>query len=115
MAAWYRSKDPTQEGREDWRLWSDELLRIVESRLVHIMDQHSVAAVQTLTLLGSHHVYHGRPNLSLALLGATIKIAHAMGLHRKLASGSFDDVEERKRIWWTIYTWDRYGPKFSTF
>ncbi|KAF4958974.1 hypothetical protein FSARC_10877 [Fusarium sarcochroum] len=93
MAAWYRSKKATQEGDGTWRLWSDDLLGIVESRLVHIMDQHSVAAVQTLLLLGSHHVYHGRPNLSFALLGATIKISHAMGLHRKLAHGSFDDVE----------------------
>ncbi|KAJ4265272.1 hypothetical protein NW762_004557 [Fusarium torreyae] len=109
MAAWYRSKKPTQEGHEAWQLCSDELLRIVESRLIHIMDQHSVAAVQTLLLLGSHHVYHGRPNLSFALLGATIKISHAMGLHRKLAHGSFDDVEERKRVWWTLYTWDRFA------
>ncbi|KAH7148146.1 putative C6 transcription factor [Fusarium sp. MPI-SDFR-AT-0072] len=109
MAAWYRSKKPNQEGGEEWRLWSDELLRIVESRLVHIMDQHSIAAVQTLILLGSHHVYHGRPNLSFALLGATIKISHAMGLHRNLSRGSVDDVEERKRVWWTIYTWDRFA------
>ncbi|KLO87710.1 Uncharacterized protein LW93_10046 [Fusarium fujikuroi] len=109
MAAWYRSKKPDQEGAEEWRLWSDELLRIVESRLVHIMDQHSIAAVQTLILLGSHHVYHGRPNLSFALLGATIKISHAMGLHCNLAHGSVDDVEERKRVWWTIYTWDRFA------
>ncbi|RBA15934.1 hypothetical protein FPRO05_12155 [Fusarium proliferatum] len=109
MAAWYRSKKSDQEGAEEWRLWSDELLRIVESRLVHIMDQHSIAAVQTLILLGSHHVYHGRPNLSFALLGATIKISHAMGLHRNLAHGSVDDVEERKRVWWTIYTWDRFA------
>lgn len=113
MAAWYRSRKPDQEKGEDWRLWSDELLRVVESRLIHIMDQHSIAAVQTLVLLGSHHVYHGRPNLSFALLGATIKISHAMGLHRNLARGSVDDVEERKRVWWTIYTWDRYESNQS--
>ncbi|EXL39642.1 hypothetical protein FOCG_17754 [Fusarium oxysporum f. sp. radicis-lycopersici 26381] len=109
MAAWYRSKRPDQERGEEWRPWSDELLRIVESRLVHIMDQHSIATVQTLILLGSHHVYHGRPNLSFALLGATIKISHAMRLHRNLARECVDDVEERKRVWWTIYTWDRFA------
>ncbi|KAH6869698.1 putative C6 transcription factor [Thelonectria olida] len=106
MAAWYRSKRAVQEGGEDWRLWSDDLLKIVESRLVQIMDQHSIAAVQTLILLGSHHVYHGRPNLSFALLGATIKISHTLGLHRNLTRGSANDIEERKRVWWTIYTWD---------
>ncbi|RBQ86239.1 hypothetical protein FVER53263_20294 [Fusarium verticillioides] len=110
MAAWYRSKRCDSEDKgEEWRRWSDDLLKIVEFRLIHIMDQHSIAAIQTLILLGSHHVYHGRPNLSFALLGATIKISHAMGLHRNLSSECFDDVEERKRIWWTIYTWDRFA------
>jgi hypothetical protein len=64
--------------------------------------------VQTCILLGSHHVYHGRPSLSFALLGATIKISNAIGLHRGHARGSPGDVQERKRVWWTIYTWDRY-------
>ncbi|KAH6954020.1 fungal-specific transcription factor domain-containing protein [Ilyonectria sp. MPI-CAGE-AT-0026] len=109
MAAWYRYKRAAQDGGEEWHLWSDDLLRIVESRLVQIMDQNSIAAVQTLILLGSHHVYHGRPNLSFALLGATIKLSHAMGLHRTLTRGATGDIEERKRVWWTIYTWDRFA------
>lgn len=108
MAAWYRSKRAVPNGGEEWRLWSDDLLKIVESRLVQVMDQHSIAAVQTCILLGSHHVYHGRPNLSFALLGAAVKMSHAMGLHRDFTGGTFGDREERKRVWWTIYTWDRY-------
>jgi hypothetical protein len=110
MAAWYRSQTGLQKSREsqEWRLWSDDLLKIVESRLVQILDQQSIEAVQTCILLGSHHVYHGRPSLSFALLGAAIKISHAMGLHRGHARGSPGDIQERKRVWWTIYTWDRY-------
>ncbi|KAK6225453.1 hypothetical protein QIS74_01500 [Colletotrichum tabaci] len=109
MAAWYQSKKGPRDGSQEWKLWSDDLLKIVETRLVQVMDQRSLAAVQTLILLGSHHVYHGRPNLSFALLGATIKMSHALGLHRRQKDGSFDDVEERKRVWWTIYTWDRFA------
>ncbi|EQB52418.1 hypothetical protein CGLO_07951 [Colletotrichum gloeosporioides Cg-14] len=109
MAAWYQSKKRLHDHSQDWRLWSDDLLKIVEMRLVQVMDQRSLAAVQTLILLGSHHVYHGRPNLSFALLGATIKMSHALGLHRRQKDGSFDDIEERKRVWWTIYTWDRFA------
>ncbi|KAH9227150.1 hypothetical protein K456DRAFT_1801993, partial [Colletotrichum gloeosporioides 23] len=109
MAAWYQSKKRPHDVSQDWRLWSDDLLKIVEMRLVQVMDQRSLAAVQTLILLGSHHVYHGRPNLSFALLGATIKMSHALGLHRGQKDGSFDDIEERKRVWWTIYTWDRFA------
>ncbi|VUC22962.1 unnamed protein product [Clonostachys rosea] len=108
MAAWYRSKKAAHDA-EEWRLWSDDLLKIVESRLVEVMDQHSIAAVQTCILLGSHHVYHGRPNLSFALLGAAVKMSHAMGLHRDFTGGTFGDIEERKRVWWTIYTWDRFA------
>ncbi|CAJ0555379.1 Ff.00g054440.m01.CDS01 [Fusarium sp. VM40] len=111
MAAWYRSKTGTQESRDgqEWRLWSNDLLKIVESRLVQILDQQSIEAVQTCILLGSHHVYHGRPSLSFSLLGATIKMSHAMGLHRGHTRGSPADIQERKRVWWTIYTWDRFA------
>ncbi len=114
MAAWYRSKK-TAAGGEDLRLWSAELLKIVESRLIQLMDDHSIPAVQTCILLGSHYVYHGRPRLSFALLGATVKMSQAMGLHRDSARGSFGDTEERKRIWWTIYTWDRCDSTISCF
>ncbi|KAI1498884.1 putative C6 transcription factor [Biscogniauxia marginata] len=106
MAAWYRSKRTNQD---DSKEWSSDLLQIVESRLVQLMDQRSIAAVQTCILLGSHHVYHGRPNLSFALLGATIKISQAMGLHRKVEGGDPHENEERKRVWWTVYTWDRFA------
>ncbi|KAF5133117.1 Thiamine repressible regulatory protein thi1 [Metarhizium anisopliae] len=109
MAAWYRSNRAAHEADEDWRRWSEDLLGIVESRLICLMDETSITAVQTCILLGSHHVYHGRPNLSFALLGATIKISHALGIHRHLPHRSPDEIEERKRVWWTIYTWDRFA------
>ncbi|QLI64010.1 uncharacterized protein G6M90_00g002670 [Metarhizium brunneum] len=109
MAAWYRSNRAAHEADEDWRRWSEDLLGIVESRLICLMDETSITAVQTCILLGSHHVYHGRPNLSFALLGATIKISHALGIHRHLPHKSPDEIEERKRVWWTIYTWDRFA------
>jgi len=82
--------------------------------MVYIMDDRSVTAVQTCILLGSHHVYHGRPNLSFALLGAAIKISHALGLHRHIAQGDAEDIEERKRVWWTVYTWDRFVLRANT-
>ncbi|OAQ76852.1 fungal specific transcription factor [Purpureocillium lilacinum] len=109
MAAWYRSKRIAAEDCREWQQWTSDLIHIVESRMVYIMDDRSVTAVQTCILLGSHHVYHGRPNLSFALLGAAIKISHALGLHRHIAQGDAEDIEERKRVWWTVYTWDRFA------
>ncbi|KAF7596806.1 hypothetical protein BBP40_012405 [Aspergillus hancockii] len=110
MAAWYRSQRSTSDDNSDhWRQWSVDLIGIVEANLVELMDQPSVTAVQACILLGSHHVYHGRPNLSFALLGATIKMSQALGMHREPVQGEFGDIEERKRVWWTIYTWDRFA------
>lgn len=116
MAAWYRSQrsgsDPPPErdhGGHDWRKWSTDLIKLVESDLVELMDKPSITAAQMFSLLGSYHVYHGRPNLSFSLLGATIKMSQALGMHRESLRGSFEDIEERKRVWWTIYTWDRFA------
>lgn len=112
MAAWYRSQKISTDladKDDDWQQWSADLLRLTESYLVELMDQHSVTAAQTCILLGSYHVYHGRPNLSFALLGATIRMSQAVGLHREPLRGDFEDIEERKRVWWTIYTWDRFA------
>ena len=111
MAAWYTAKkSSSMYGRPSkyWLEWSDKLIQNAELMIVDLMDQNCLPSVQALILLGSHYVYHGRPNLSFSLLGATIRAAQAIGLHRELTGASFDDAEERKRVWWTIYTWDRW-------
>lgn len=112
MATWYRSQrtgsDSTDTG-EEWRTLSTGLLKIVESNLIEIMDRPTITAIQTCVLLGSHHVYHGRPNLSFSLLGTTIKMSQSLGFHRQSNRGTREDIEERKRVWWTIYTWDRFA------
>ena len=110
LAAWYRahvSQPKDGNSPELWQDWSSKLLENSESQIIAIMNQNSVAAAQTLILLGSFYVYHGRPNLSFSLLGATVKVAQAAGLHREPAEGIDADREEKKRVWWTIYTWDR--------
>jgi hypothetical protein len=110
LGAWYHAQRPQTEGDlspQEVLVWSEKLIANAESRLVELLDQSSMTAVQTLTLLGSFFVYHGRPNLSFSLLGATVKSAHAAGLHKRLIGASKHELEERKRVWWTIYTWDR--------
>jgi hypothetical protein len=111
MGAWYRSHRRTSDFTDisELQRLSADLLKIVESHIVDLMDEPSVTAAQICILFGSYHVYHGRPNLSFSLLGASIKISQAAGLHRELLRGSFEDIEERKRVWWTIYTWDRFA------
>lgn len=110
LASWYRAKNsnPNSNSATDgWDNWRVKLFSVAEARFLELMDERSLASLQTSLLLGTYHVYHGRPNASLALLGATIKIAQAMGLHRESIRSSSENIEERKRVWWTIYTWDR--------
>lgn len=57
------------------------------------MDQPSVTTTQTCILLGSQHVYHGRPNMSFSLLEAMMKMPQAFQMHRELTGGNFDDIE----------------------
>jgi hypothetical protein len=109
MASWYRSQRPESEtGRpsRQWKQLSSDLFQNADNELIHIMDQNSISAVQTLILLGSFYCYHGRPNLSFSMLGACVRTAQALGLHREPSRVSFHNCEERKRVWWTIYTWD---------
>jgi hypothetical protein len=111
MGAWYRShrRITGLTDGDDWQKWNADLFKLVESHLVELMDETSITAAQICILLGSHYVYHGRPNLSFSLLGATIKISQAAGLHREPSKRDLEDIEERKRVWWTIYTWDRFA------
>jgi hypothetical protein len=84
-------------------------LRVVRSHFMDIIDEDSLEFVQVSALLGSFYVYHGRPRSSFSILGAATKTSQAIGLHRE-PDGRMDarDAEERKRVWWTIYTWDRW-------
>ncbi|KAF2854099.1 hypothetical protein T440DRAFT_268291 [Plenodomus tracheiphilus IPT5] len=112
MGAWYKSQRSGVDSDfsdEDWLQWSVSLVTGAGSQLTELMDQTSIASVQACILLGSYYVYHGKPNLSFALLGATIRTAHAIGLHRQPLRGDVNSIEERKRVWWTIYTWDRFA------
>jgi hypothetical protein len=111
MGAWYKSHRngfDVDFPDEDWYSWSQSLIQGAGSQLTDLMDQSTISSVQACILLGSYYVYHGKPNLSFALLGATIRTAQAIGLHRQPLKGDSDNLEERKRVWWTIYTWDRY-------
>ncbi|KAK3071248.1 hypothetical protein LTR53_008962 [Teratosphaeriaceae sp. CCFEE 6253] len=112
LAAWYRShtqRDRDGSARQHWQAWSRKLIANAEQQITQLLDQSSILAIQILTLLGSFYVYQGRPSLSFSLLGATVKAAQAARLHQERQRLSPLDAEERKRVWWTIYTWDRFA------
>jgi hypothetical protein len=42
-------------------------------------------------------------------LGSAARIAQSLGLHTETESWPVVDGEMRRRLWWSIYTWDRYA------
>lgn len=90
----------------------NSFLRVVRSHFMDIIDEDSLEFVQVSALLGSFYLYHGRPRSSFSILGAATKTSQAIGLHREPDGRmDFSVAEERKRVWWTIYTWDRWDIK----
>jgi gamma-glutamyl phosphate reductase len=74
-----------------------------------VYDEARIEAVQVSILLASFYMYNARPNLAFAVLGACIKSAQAMGLHRESTWRGYSQIarEVRRRTWWTIYIFDR--------
>jgi len=111
MGCWYTPKNKTQDlglSPQDMETLRGSLLAVVQQDFMELMDEDSLEFVQVCALLGSFYLYHGRPRSSFSILGAATKTSQAMDLHRESSSKrSFEDNEERKRVWWTIYTWDR--------
>lgn len=91
-----------------------EYLRVVRRDFMDLLDEDTLEFVQICTLLGSYWLYWGKPKSAFGLLGAATRAAQAIYLHRQTGSRfphqNPHAVEERKRVWWTIYTWDRYDP-----
>ena len=111
LGCWYGPTPGHNQSNESANLsqMHDMFLKKVREQFMDIMDEDSLEYIQLCSLLGSFYLYHGRPRSSFSILGAATKSAQAMGLHRDSGSRFPEDVtEERKRVWWTIYTWDRY-------
>jgi hypothetical protein len=113
LGCWYTPAHKTGDiglSASDMEALRSKLLKVVQRDFMELMDEDSLEFVQLCTLLGSFYLYHGRPRSSFSILGAATKTSQAMELHRDSEmKWPYDDREERKRVWWTIYTWDRFA------
>jgi hypothetical protein len=110
MGSWYdeNGRDGDLAHAQAGKQVAKVYLRSVRGHLMDIMGEESLDFIRICTLVGSHDVYHGRPKSPFALLGASIKTAQAMNLNRRTArTDPWEVVEQRSRVWWTLYTWDR--------
>ncbi|EAW06838.1 putative C6 transcription factor [Aspergillus clavatus NRRL 1] len=75
--------------------------------------------VQTLGLMAGHYLHYiSQPNLAYVLIGAAVRMATALGLHKENADIDESEsrplrpsvpVELRRRIWWSLYCLDTWG------
>ncbi|RFU30157.1 hypothetical protein B7463_g6167, partial [Scytalidium lignicola] len=70
--------------------------------------------LQALALMGGYYLHYiNRPNMANSILGAALRMACAMGLHRESVpdqSGSNPAaVEQRRRTWWSLFCLDTWA------
>ncbi|XP_014554168.1 hypothetical protein COCVIDRAFT_18024 [Bipolaris victoriae FI3] len=83
----------------------------------------NLEVLQALAIMGGYYMHYlNRPNEAHSLMGATLRMATALGLHREYsersdASGQFivpgekDSIspEMRRRIWWSLFCLDSWA------
>jgi hypothetical protein len=72
--------------------------------------------LQAYALMGGYYLhYMNRPNMANAVMGAALRMACAMGLHRESAPGpnaTDEDIlvsELRRRTWWSLFCLDTWA------
>jgi Fungal specific transcription factor domain len=69
------------------------------------LDQARVALLASIAL----NEMNSRSS-SWVWLGSAVRVAQDIGLHIESGPWSAVEREMRRRLWWGIYAWDRYGP-----
>lgn len=92
-----------------------KLLTTLRMRLLDVVSEGRIEAVQVCVLLGSFYLYHGEPELAWPICGCGLRIAQALNLHRRRSQSDgspgppdLNDQgqraeETRKRCWWAVY------------
>ncbi|ETI22161.1 hypothetical protein G647_06234 [Cladophialophora carrionii CBS 160.54] len=86
-------------------------LKKIENSLPSLYDTAELESVQVCCLLASWYVYHGRPNLAFVILGAGLRCAQLLLLHRESTWRGVSEIakEERRRVFWALFVFDRFA------
>ncbi|PGH01093.1 hypothetical protein GX51_05408 [Blastomyces parvus] len=71
-------------------------------RMTNFLSQPTLEAIQTLLIIGNVLSYNMNPGVSYVLLGMTLRMGLALGLH--VESNRFSSTERyiRRRVWWSM-------------
>ncbi|KAF7545843.1 hypothetical protein G7Z17_g8858 [Cylindrodendrum hubeiense] len=87
--------------------------KAMEHLTIDSLGSSHIEIVQALALLGGYYLHYvNRPNMANAVLGAALRTASALGLHRQSQTpGSSDGaaVEVRRRTWWSLICLDTWA------
>lgn len=87
------------------------LLDLVRETLSDVAQLGDLKALQGLVLNALYSQLSGRVLSLLTLNGIMVRLAQSLGLHRHDRRFKFKEgqVELRRRIWWWIYSFDKFG------
>ncbi|GKZ81461.1 hypothetical protein AnigIFM56816_005982 [Aspergillus niger] len=97
LGAYYGSLDALDADAGSMKQLSQDLLMQIEQNILAIIDLPSLETVQISVLLGSFHLFNGRPNAGLMTLTGGLKTAQVIGLHRELKWRGLSDVARETR------------------
>ncbi|KAH7035674.1 fungal-specific transcription factor domain-containing protein [Microdochium trichocladiopsis] len=91
--------------------------RAMEYLPIESLGSSHIETVQALALIGGYYLHYiNRPNMANAVLGAAIRMASALGLHREslayAPTGNNSDItaaETRRRTWWSLFCLDTWA------
>ncbi|KAI9925818.1 hypothetical protein MW887_005624 [Aspergillus wentii] len=73
--------------------------------------------VQTLGLIGGYYLHYiSQPNLAYSLMGAALRMAAALGLHKEFSNNrdvpskqKIASMDLKRRVWWSLFCMDTWG------
>ena len=74
----------------------------------NLLGSGNICVIQALALMSLHLQRQNRPNIAWVYLGAAVRMAMSLGLHKEFPEWkiSHHDREVRRRVWWCLYLFD---------
>ncbi|RDW92984.1 putative C6 transcription factor [Aspergillus mulundensis] len=71
-------------------------------RMTNFLSQPTIEAIQTLLVIGNVLAYNMNPGISYVLLGMTLRMGLALGLHVESSHFSAAERYRRRHTWWSM-------------
>ncbi|KAI7722803.1 hypothetical protein KC353_g185, partial [Hortaea werneckii] len=94
---------PVQEGEGDGDCYIATSLRVPDMRSDDLTLEYACASLLT----SIYYLENNKRSPGWLFIGAAVRIAQDIGLHNDRGPYPPFEAEMRRRVWWSIYNWDR--------